>query len=582
MINMNTIYRFFSVVALIAACHAASAQDLDPTVVVNRAYEGKLMEVHKPALEMAVPDSLMRFDLDFDYSVFDRPYKGSYEFNPYLLSMKPSVSSDRSGVLYLRAGAGYRLHPELDLVWSPVVSKKTNALKMNVYAHHRSYVGEYYEIDRVIEDINKEWQENNRLIRNGRVWDGYDLRSKAGLDMTYDWTGGVLGFDAGYAGLHQKDPRWARGYNAFDGSFHVASKALSEYSYGLRARYRAAVDNSTGVDDQAARLGEQLFDLSATIGKAMTDRKSYAMDVDVSSAVYSDLLTRSLTAVSVTPKYIYDHGVLHAALGVNFDVAFDVDKQQVVYPDVDIRLKVIPELVSAYVRLGGGAEVMSYASILEMTPHIKAASALDMRSAYPGYGDMQYQLEDFSAVAGFEGRIRTAFSYNVYGGYADYRAGMLDWLMPEMISMCCLRKATVPYKKSFAALDMMWKSETFKADASVVYTYPWGEAFDESDPQTVRLYLRPAAFKGNVSFEYNYNRRIFVGMDCEFRTSMSTAFDFMLVPGYADLGLSAEYVTSRDHSFWVRGGNVLGMTIQRVPLYAEKGLYFTLGISLKL
>ena len=55
---------------------AAGAQNLDPTVVVNRAYEGKLMEVHKPMLEMAVPDSLRQFDLDFDYSVFENPYKG--------------------------------------------------------------------------------------------------------------------------------------------------------------------------------------------------------------------------------------------------------------------------------------------------------------------------------------------------------------------------------------------------------------------------------------------------------------------------------------------------------------------------
>ena len=45
---------------------AASAQNLDPTVEVNRSYEGKLMEVHKPMLEMAVPDSVLRFDLDFD------------------------------------------------------------------------------------------------------------------------------------------------------------------------------------------------------------------------------------------------------------------------------------------------------------------------------------------------------------------------------------------------------------------------------------------------------------------------------------------------------------------------------------
>ena len=64
--NMKTIYRCLAVVAGLVFCGMAHAQNLDPTVVVDRAYEGKLMEVHKPALEMAVPDSVMRFDLDFD------------------------------------------------------------------------------------------------------------------------------------------------------------------------------------------------------------------------------------------------------------------------------------------------------------------------------------------------------------------------------------------------------------------------------------------------------------------------------------------------------------------------------------
>ena len=43
---------------------SVSAQDLDPTIEVSRAYEGKLIEVHKPSLEMAVPDTMHRFDLD--------------------------------------------------------------------------------------------------------------------------------------------------------------------------------------------------------------------------------------------------------------------------------------------------------------------------------------------------------------------------------------------------------------------------------------------------------------------------------------------------------------------------------------
>ena len=88
---------------------AAGAQNLDPTVVVNRAYEGKLMEVHKPMLEMAVPDSLRQFDLDFDYSVFENPYKGSYEFKPYELLMKPVSADMDKSVFWLKAGAGYSL-----------------------------------------------------------------------------------------------------------------------------------------------------------------------------------------------------------------------------------------------------------------------------------------------------------------------------------------------------------------------------------------------------------------------------------------------------------------------------------------
>lgn len=60
-----------SVLALVPL--TAGAQDLDPTVRVSRAYEGKLLEVHKPYYRMSVPDSVERFDLTFDYSVFELP-----------------------------------------------------------------------------------------------------------------------------------------------------------------------------------------------------------------------------------------------------------------------------------------------------------------------------------------------------------------------------------------------------------------------------------------------------------------------------------------------------------------------------
>lgn len=589
---MKNIYRYLFAASLAAVCHASYAQDLDPTVIVDRAYEGKLIEVHKPALEMSVPDSLMRFDLDFDYSVFDRPYKGSYEFNPYLLSMKPSVASDRPGRLYVRAGAGYGLHPEADIVWSPALSKKGNAFRMNVYAHHRSYVGDYHKIDRILSDINSGPDVNNIVDRSGnRVWSGYDSRTEAGVDVGYDWARGQLGLDASYRGLHQQDFRWVRGYNAMDLDFRAASKDGARFKYSLDAGYIAAVDNSSGTDGMYSRLNEQVLDLSAAVGSRFND-KDFVLEADMSTALYSDLVDASATVVAVTPKYIYERAALYASLGVRFDKAFYAEyfhvfqglrKQQVIYPDVDVRLKLVPEYLSACLKLGGGSGLLSYSDIIERNPYFKAASVHDLYFLYPsGRCDMGVETERISAVAGLEGRIGGSFGYDLYGGYVNYAAGMLDFMAFEAVYYSALRQDFVPYEKLFAALDMRWRIDRFAADASVVFNHVGGSAFDASDPSKVFLYLAPAALEGDISLEYNYSRRIYAGIDCSFRTARSNALDSIRIPGYVDLGLSAEYVTSRGLSFWARGGNLLGMTIQRVPLYAEKGPYFTLGFSLKL
>ena len=187
----DSLYTLFFAVAA-AMMQTLMAQNLDPTVEVNRAYEGKLMEVHKPSLDMAVPDSVMRFDLEFDYSVFESPYESSYEFNPYLLSMKPSAATQAPGKFYLRAGAGYQLHPELDLVWSPVLSER-KGFSMDVYARHRSYVGKYSSL----------LPDDEMVIgrTGGQTVPGYDLDSRAGVDVKYDWNLGKAAFDISYYGI---------------------------------------------------------------------------------------------------------------------------------------------------------------------------------------------------------------------------------------------------------------------------------------------------------------------------------------------------------------------------------------------
>ena len=86
-------------------------------------------------------------------------------------------------------------------------------------------------------------------------------------------------------------------------------------------------------------------------------------------------------------------------------------------------------------------------------------------------------------------------------------------------------------------------------------------------------------------------KRIYFGIDCNFSTSRHGTVNFtdgsaplpeVVVPGFADLGVNLEYAFTRKLSFWLRTGNLLDMTIQRVPLYTESGIYFTAGIRLLL
>ena len=167
------------------------------------------------------------------------------------------------------------------------------------------------------------------------------------------------------------------------------------------------------------------------------------------------------------------------------------------------------------------------------------------------------------------------FSWNLHAGYADYASGLVD--CAEVRQMPMEGVSYGPYRMWNVAASWLWKSDRVQVDGNVTYRNAWGKVFDS--PSNA---FKPAAFVGDVAVEYNFMERIYVGVDCEFSSSRHMPLQSCYLPGYADLGVTAEYITSRAISFWARGGNLLGMTIPRNLIYAFKGPYFTLGISLKL
>ena len=566
---------------------AASAQNLDPTVEVNRSYEGKLMEVHKPMLEMAVPDSVLRFDLDFDYEVFDNPYKGAYEFKPYTMELQPVGKAAEQKRLYMRLGAGngleaLSLHPSADFVWSPFLRER---FKMDVYARHRSYVGEYRKVD--APDLSQ--KDVNLKMKSSYRRADYDFLTQAGVDARYDWADGTVRLDAGYYGIAERYGSQSNMYNALDVRAGVASKDYGQFiNYDVYASYRFGIDRYEYKNLVEDSLTEHEISVLGKLKAVLMDDHKAMFELGVDNHSYDFAGVSKLT---FAPHYMFRYG------NWGFDAGFRIEalvhtgdstcfasKGQVVYPDVTVDYQLIPGVMKAYAKIGGGTKVNSFSSLLAENHHF------DM---YYGHGKafMDNTIENLSAALGLEGRAGARFTYGVRAGYAMYGNAPLETVVVGMLpgddQLAFMPGiAYAGYQNVYAATDLSWVTERFRVDGNVMYRHSW---FEDLETRTGGYFL-PAALTGEVAFEYNWHKRIFLGMDCDFSTGRrqgSVLFpDGTIkpakVPGYADLGLNFEYLTTRSFSVWFRGGNLLNRAIQRNLLYAEKGVHLTAGICLNL
>lgn len=583
----RSIYIFAALVAG-ALPSFAVAQNLDPTVEVNRAYEGKLIEVRKPSIEMEVPDSVLRFDLDFDYSVFENPYKGAYEFKPYVTDMQPVKNAEVEKFLYLKTGVGVRPvtlspMPYLDMVWTPVMNE---SFKLNVYAGHESFFGRYLKMPA----YDSEAPMDVLRLKGETSWKNHDVRTKAGADARYDWERGVVRMDLRYLGLAERYEERKDMFNSMNLTASAASK-----DHGQLFNYEADVLYSFGKDrlvyDAMPEYGLTEHDLRVS-GKLIASlRNSHKMllGLGVDNVSYSGHYSSMVSRLSFSPSYFFsfgrfdlDAGFRVEAIVPSRDSDMFMTKGQYIYPDITIAYHAIPELMKAYARIGGGTRLNTFSSLLKHNVHLDLLSGM-------GAPLMDVNVERISASLGLKGRAGSVFAYHVKGGFSDFANSLLD-----KIVVGSLPGSNVPgympgigyaaYRKAFAAADFSFEKGGFAIKGNVEYKYCW---FAKSSGHE-GLFL-PASLGGNLSVGYNWNKRIFLGVDCAFSSARKGTVSYadetavkLSVPGYADLGVSFEYLANRKFSFWFRGGNLMNMAVQRNLLYAEKGPYLALGICLNL
>lgn len=559
----------------------AGAQNLNPTVEVSRQYRGSLMELDKPSVEMAVPDSVLQFNLQFDYSVFDSPFKGAYEFRPFLMDMDIAPGYVDARKLYLRAGAGYTLHPELDFVWSPVRNDK---FRLSLYAQHRSYVGKYRTLGLETEGGV------TGIVPDGSRFSGHDLVTEAGIDGSFDWETGVLDFRTGYYGTALKDTTVSRGYNAFDMNFGIASKQMAgnHFVYDAEAGYRYAEDIFTYTGLQKDRMSEHNLNLDVSLGGAFGSGHSFLLGIGLDYASYGGVFDSDAGNVTLGPRYLYSSGRWNLDIGAKLAFLFrsngpdspfmmNMAKGQIIYPDLNISFAAVKKYLDIYFAAGGGPDINPYSSLLASGRHITP-----LYNIVSGAPLLDNTVERVSLSVGIKGNIASRLRYDLSTGYRNFANAPLatvaagpDRLYPGI--------AYDAWQMFFAKLDFAWVSQDVKIDGWLQY-----QSTDASR-RNAALFA-PPALAGKVDFQYNWKERIFFGVGCGFSTARYGSLSGMAVPearslkvpAFADLGISLEYAFTRKFSLWIKGGNMLDMTIQYTPLYSESGIYFTAGICLNL
>ena len=565
--------------ALAAAVTAlAYGQNLNPTVEVTNAYEGGASSIAKPAQRMAVPDSVTRFNLDFDYSVFEKPYRGAYEFTPYYVQLKPTPKPSTTENFYLRAGAGFTLHPELDLVWSPVQREKFN---VNLYATHRSYFGRYHDFkygtpeDGVIP-----------IVRSDDKMNGYLADTKAGVDAAYGWDGGLASLDVAFKHRMADNAYHYQKMGGIEARGRVRSLPSDDphFMYDAAIDYHLLGGDLTHWAQGEKDFSESAFRLDGTFGPVLDADRRILVDLDLDLARYRGDFAGYTGLLSAAPKYQFNVDRWSMSLGVKLAaIIYSEDynlwpeeylhKSGLIFPDVRVDFHLLDDQLILQTSATGGDKFNTMSSRFFSRPF-----------SYEGaYG---HSLERIRAMIGARGNIASRFRYDLQAGYARWAhtpvegvvwASQLAPVQPGPMLLPSLVEKS--FNLLFAELDYGWKSESVTVDGNLA----WHHANIVDDGA-----FAPAAFTGFIRPAYNWGERFKGGLDVAWSTSRSAGFttgDGVLssiyrVPGWVDLGLFAEYRFTHRFGFWAKGGNLLNQAVQRTPLVAEAGMYFTAGIVL--
>lgn len=601
--------KIYIAVAALLVCTASLAQNINPTVEVTNTYQGDPSDVLKPVQKMNVPDSLLRFDMDFDYTVFEKPYQGAYKFKPYLLNMRPDKDAYRGRSIYLKTGAGYTFHPQLDFVFSP---EQRGPFQLSVYATHKSYFGKYNMFAASHEDDI--WRYDSTL----ETYKGYDALTTAGFEGRYNWDKTIASFRLGYYGLMTKDTLSKRMYNGFDFNARVRSNNSepSHFHYDVSLDGRIGNDRldygdevyygsanplytmyTSGYTSGLPLLGrgkkdvrEGWFRLKGEFGPQLDYFHRILVGLEAETASYGgDLFDGNTGRIALIPKYEFETGRWDLSLGLRIEMLshsgqsdtisfrpMHTKKGRTLYPEVRVGFTAADNVL-LYANLTGGSTINAYCEQLAYNHHFNPLYAFLSPL-------MDNSVEKYNVRAGVKGNLGSRLQFDVNGGVSGVENGLVDDAL--LLSFMPLVNYE-DYSLIYANVLLGLKAGGFDFDASVRFR---NQQFADENTTAFKL----PKFSGDFRAVYNFGQRVYFGTRLGIASKRERILSFavypsetirpytVVLPGYVDLGLLAGWQLNRRLGLWAEAGNLLCDNVQRNLFYAEKDLWITAGITLNL
>ena len=573
--------RHIALAAGLLAGVAAWAQN--EVIDVTSTYEAAPPEVQKAELPMAVPDSLLRFDLDYHYTVFDSPYQGSRSFQPYYIGIEPVAAPQRK-ILYVKAGAGYSLRPTLDVVFTP-----ESKFNVAVTARHDSYFGNWKRVgfagDPTRDDIIP-------IKTIGDSYWGRDMVNSLGVSASHSSDGWSARFAAGYDGVSAKDRFLSRNLHS---GYLRAEAGTTEMDAKLFwkgcVEYRFSADGWTNTFG-ASHITENAVRAGFSFGPQIAPGHRAVADLDLDVAGYGGYIHSLVGMLTLTPHYDFENEFWRFSLGARIPMmirrewsdklpyhadaeGMHVGRWRLPIPVATVEYIAYSELLVPYVALGGNVTVNRWSSLVGSNhfrdPLLVSYSQSPMENSY----------EPLRLTAGFRGRISHSIAYDLSAGYVSVHNGLTDAIqfpvgVGQLAPMC--QYAYADSGMAFARAKFNYRENGFSIDGD--FTWRNASYDDREEAAAQRLtYMAPSHFAGLFQFGYDWHGRLYTGFRFSFESQRKGAGAADIrVPGWVDLGIDARYVLNRRLSFWATAGNFMGQTIQTTFLHAQSGGFVTGGI----